>query len=577
MVRARAKSVFVDNKEKERIEDELGLKTKNTGPVLDENEKDLYGEMFDKVLEILPKSDNSRYMTRLKKIPWEKVDMEDLHPDTIRDKVTEYLKGIRSYKNLREMLLDAKNMLLDKKTKHPTNAFKIFQREYSKKCKEENPDYGFSELSKAVAKKYKEMKSPERDRYAQEAKRINEENKSTKTLVENKRIHADPLDPQTPTDFYITEQRLKGSEKTVSELKSAFTDLSMKTKAKFILKALYLAKRGKKPAVSKEEMKILDEYEGRPKYPPTAFAVFMKENASGQSIQETSKLWKELSAEEKRQRKELLTTQMREYKAKMQKFLEGLSEERLELEKILRTKRGAKKDDESGDEKPTKADDEKAKKKIKKEPEKLKIKFPALPVKEEKPSPPVSPTKSKKRKLSLEVSEREVMPPPQFPVKKRKKQKLKSPPPPMVEIPYTSVPKKSRQDESTSSDDDNFESQSKIPRTKKTQLKKKKTSSDDDSEEDSSHLNGDEQKPKKPRKKALKPPKKKKSPPVQPVNTVYAYFEKYVYKGEKHEIDKAWKDVSKKQKKEYFLKISELNSQYMSELEEYLKSLSAKV
>ncbi|GAB0096824.1 hypothetical protein DMENIID0001_123920 [Sergentomyia squamirostris] len=335
MVRTRAKSVFLEQKEKEEII--VGC------PDFSEHETELYLKLIDKLLEILPENDERTHTMCLSRINWEQIQVDGFSPQSsLKDKLTTLLKRIRIHKNLREMLLTAKTFLPEenipvRKTRR-CSAFNLFLKENFAKIREENTRLSVPEVNKEVSKRFFHLDQTQRESYTKKAMVINNETSTERPQNQQDLIRTDP---RTPIEFFISKNRAKNPNKTLDEFISNYKDLPSQVKVKYINNALNLAMVGLKPEVTKEELRIFHEYEGRPKYPLPAFTMFWQERGdSGKGLKQSERIriWRELPKEEKQKFLEDFAKRKKEYDVKMKEFFSNLSEERLKLDKALKRK-----------------------------------------------------------------------------------------------------------------------------------------------------------------------------------------------------------------------------------------------
>ncbi|XP_059616646.1 upstream-binding factor 1-like protein 1 [Phlebotomus argentipes] len=500
-MRARAKSVFVDAREAEKLKMEYKAETDSSSDEVDDflhaqpneiqpDDKETIFRTFDTLLNLLPESDELTFKQRLSRIKWSQLDSQKQGQLTDKEKIIALLSGVRKHRNLREMIEDAREVLEKNgsiKMNTKPNKFVDYLKENLQRIKNENPDLSHPTAMKRLAAEYKKSKVSEKLQFK---------------FVKKDVVSSEYPEPQTPFQLYANKDLLKNPSKTAAEVKLDWKESSNALKAKYILKAMKL-----KGVVTKEEMKILHEHEGRPTHPGTAFGVFLKEHKN-LSMMKVTELWKQMPDMEKERRKADCREAMKEYKSKTQEFLNSLSEERLQLEKVGKKKQSKKAQSTEKKDNTVVKDSKKGKKEVKekKEPDVVTVESP----------------------------------------KKRKKAKNEVPATPEI-LPKESPKRKRKHSEDS---EDAFEE--KMPKLSPKKGKKRSLES-----------NGE-----------AKKPKLKKEPPVQPVNSVYDYFCKYIHKGPADKLEKAWGKVTKKEKKEYYKKISEMNATYMDDLEKYLKSLS---
>ncbi|XP_055709020.1 nucleolar transcription factor 1-like [Phlebotomus papatasi] len=577
-LRQRAKSVFVDPKEKEKLfeefkkqydkeeeeqeeDEEIDDETDTLEKDFSEKDKDHLYQMFDILETHLPDTDAMTYKQRLSRVKW-----DTLPPEVSKEKVTTVLNKLRSHRNLREMIQAARVALTTgffepttRRQRRTSNPFPVYVKDVHLKFREKYPTYSNQELMKLIGQKYNELSKEEQASYRLKADQLYFEkygvypsspDKKVKPkiqvkLVQKKDIEKEYPEPKTPFDLWSNKKMLKGSMADLSELKAEWKCLDMKEKVKYILKAMKLAKDSDKSAISKQEKKILDEYEERPKYPATAFGEFWAEHKNMTMIQ-VAELWKNLPENEKNKRKEKFKINLREYKSNMQEFLDSLSKERLELEQAKKKR-------------------QKKAKSTRDSPEKKKVRDKS----EEK-------FKSPKKKKKEKAQEVEASPEPVK--KKRKSQKKESTPEPSPVISKKGSRKRKRPRSSDTEfdSDDQFE-KSEVSKSFSKKRKIKEIPEDaETSETPQTPVNGQVESPTKKKKKKKEQKAQKMAPPEQPVSSVYDYFCKYVYTGAPEKIEKAWSKVTKSQKKEYFEIIRDLSQKYMEDLERYLKTLTPK-
>lgn len=327
-------------------------------------------------------------------------------------------------------------------------------------------------------------------------------------LVKKKAIEDAYPEPKTPFDLWSNKKMLKDSTMNLSELKAEWKCLDMKEKVKYILKAMKLAKDSDKSAVTKEEKKILDEYEERPKYPPTAFGEFWAEHKNKTMIQ-VAELWKNLPEHEKNKRKEKFRTNLREYKSNMQEFLDSLSEERLELEQMK--KKPLKKANPSRESPKKKSVKDKSKEKSKplaKSEEKIEKKKKTKEKAQEMEASP-------KKKVSKKTEDLQASPEPEKKKRKSQKKEATPEPSPAISKKESRKRKRARNSDTELDSDDQFE-KSEVPKSYSKKRKIKEVPEDAEmSVTPQTPVNGQAESPTKKKKKKEKV--QKMAPPEQPV------------------------------------------------------------
>uniref|UniRef100_A0A1L8DXG6 Putative histone h1 n=1 Tax=Nyssomyia neivai TaxID=330878 RepID=A0A1L8DXG6_9DIPT len=630
-MRPRVKSLYVGDREKERLQHEFAEDaddepTHEVDGEFNDKTKEKYIRLLDGLLAILPEEDHTTHKQRLNFVKWANVKCNDFQPDKMKNEVEIVLKRVRSHRNLREMATDARNALTGggfscvTMKKGKTNAYLLFRKDLFDRLKKTHPNLTVEEKWKLVKEEYHNLSSSDRLWYLAKARQLNvekfgEEALKPKKLKSDSRLTYQHLkefevegkyrEPKTPFDLYMTKQMLKGDANTKAQIKAKWSGLSNKTKSKYILKAMRLAKGTGEIVVTKAERKILDEYEGRPVYPLTAFAEYVTQNKN-KSITVVSAQWKLLPDAEKEERVARYHERLKEYKEQLREFVDSFSEERRELEE---------------EEKKTKMNITNDKKKIQKL-KKLQARFSPVEVsdddeddsdvpcssKERLPAkwtkkfraltPPPStstpfPTPLQKKKINVEQYEdteteteepqikkkkkKQELPPPQIEVKKKRK---------IVSDDSERKSKISKRDES-SQESSSYTEETPFVSPKKKKNKDAKSEkrrersptitsfTEESSHEDASTQNGERKKIKKQKKK-----NKNAGEPMQPPKPIpksaYDYFCEYVYDGPENKREKIWSKTTKDEKKEYIEKINELNGIYLKDLERYLMTLNPK-
>uniref|UniRef100_A0A1B0CST2 Putative histone h1 n=1 Tax=Lutzomyia longipalpis TaxID=7200 RepID=A0A1B0CST2_LUTLO len=358
--RARAKSLYVDPREREELEREFEVETpveelEVPDDALEEETKEKHIRLLDGLLSVLPEVDHVSHKQRLNWIKWQELPNSDFKPDEMKKEVESIIKRVRTFRNLREMISDAIEALMGggfhctAMMKGKTNGYLLFRREVWEKIKKKNPNASHQDKTRLVKEEYYKLTPEERLHYSTLAKKQNIEKFGEKALARptkrksNNNEGRTPYrylvkggeggypEPETPFDLYAQKQTLKGSMETLNELQTKWNALGSKSKVKYILKAMRLAKGTGKLVVSNVERKILDEFEGKPKNPLTAYAAFVKENKC-KNFSEVAEEWRKMPQEEKDKRIAQWHKNLKQYKADLKEFTESLSAERRELE-----------------------------------------------------------------------------------------------------------------------------------------------------------------------------------------------------------------------------------------------------
>ncbi|KAL0267845.1 UNVERIFIED_CONTAM: hypothetical protein PYX00_009999 [Menopon gallinae] len=289
-----------------------------------------------------------------------------------------------------------------KKNRHPDmpmkplSAYMLYYLEQKDKVISENKGVDLMQVSRIITKMYKNLDEKERQRYAQRAA-LEKQNFDEK-ISEFYREHPE-CEPQTQAKS-TTRDLVKGPRKPCgpfklffqNELKNHAVDgavdrkaleesarekwknFSDKKKAEWInmsledasryekeLKAYrqknpnYVVPNYNKSVLSKEERLIMERLSGKPVKPPnSAYSLFsrymlqsdndVKSKAPKLRMAEISKKWKEISASEKFRYEEKVKELQRDYKAKLQNYLQRLTpeERERELEFVRKQKRKKK-------------------------------------------------------------------------------------------------------------------------------------------------------------------------------------------------------------------------------------------
>ncbi|XP_046440681.1 nucleolar transcription factor 1-like isoform X1 [Daphnia pulex] len=351
-------------------------------------------ELFKRIRKACPKEDAMKYESRVNHLNWDSIKFQDYSAEQCKNRWLHVQTHLRHYRILAEVLEDAaswvdrpwynfnkggkNNQKHPDQPKKPLTSYMLFYMEQKDAVLEKQPGLGMTELSKIIAKMYHELSDRKKTKYSELAEKEKEayQEKMKKfmdahpdyILPKSKQTSkAVPPKPPTPFKLFSDEKMPKfvGEGMSLTEAREkcrdAYKELKDKQKLKWIYQALEQEPEfneemekfkmqhpdvdvpaKKLSLLTKDELQIKHKNEGKPDKPPNSgYSLFSKKLLSSNSLKqfetkermtEISRLWKELSDEDKTSYNDKATQMNYAYKMKYASYLETLTPEQRNAE-----------------------------------------------------------------------------------------------------------------------------------------------------------------------------------------------------------------------------------------------------
>lgn len=338
-------------------------------------------ELLNKMKQVIPNPDVSKYKTMLEKFEWEKVKMGRFSAEDCKKQWYRVYKKLRKFKTLSDLVTDSldyiENPYKGNVKKHPdhpkrplTPYFRFFLSE-REKFAANHKDLSNLEITSILSKKYREITIEEKERYMNEWKA--EMVVYRKNLENFKQDHPEyydkspPRPSRTPLQIFNqenmssaqktpTKSKGKKTKKQVQEtLKNKYHDLEDDQKLPYILKSIEEWEKYKeelemykkshpnfvptsmhtKSVLTISDWRIHDKSLGKPDRPPAnGYNLFctrmmvsdsMKHLSSRDRIMECGQKWKLLTDAEKQTYQTEFLSLRENYRYAQKNFLKGLT------------------------------------------------------------------------------------------------------------------------------------------------------------------------------------------------------------------------------------------------------------
>uniref|UniRef100_A0A0P4XPX6 Nucleolar transcription factor 1 upstream-binding factor 1 ubf-1 autoantigen nor-90 n=1 Tax=Daphnia magna TaxID=35525 RepID=A0A0P4XPX6_9CRUS len=373
-------------------------------------------ELLERIRKACPKDDVMKYDSRVNHVDWEAIKFGEYSSDQCKTRWLDIQAHLRHYRLLTEVLTDAEtwvdrpwynfnkggknNQKHPDQPKKPLTSYMLFYMEQKDAVLEKQPGLGMTELSKIIAKMYHELNDRKKQKYSEMAEKEKEAylekmRKFTEAhpdyVVPKSKQSSKPVPPKLPTPFKLFSDdkmaKLLAQGMSVTEAKErcreAYKELKDKQKLKWIYQALeheikyneemenfkakypdVEASAKKLSLLTKDELQIKHKHEGKPDKPPNSgYSLFsrkllssnaLKQFESKERMTEISRLWKELSDDEKAAYNAKATQLNHFYKMKYASYLETLTPEQRNAELISSVSKNMKRvAGKKGEEEPT--------------------------------------------------------------------------------------------------------------------------------------------------------------------------------------------------------------------------------
>lgn len=281
------------------------------------------------------------YMKAISKLKWDKIQVDGFTTEKIKEEFEKIIKPVRKIRNLTEVLDELERnpgkYSLDL-PKQPPGAMFLYINENREKFVAKKGKLSVPDLSKYGAEKFRKLTDEKRLVYENKAKKLREEylekmDHFYERHPEIKRsIKKEKEQPKLDTPFNLfVSSRQAESEAHLNreELRNEWKILPLNEKAEFIKAVLMGPEDGRKKMISKEEKKLLDQANGMPERPLTAFTMFVKEynkKHPGESdlFKQAASSWATMTDEEKSPYIKIQNKSYQVYKVRAEEYISKL-------------------------------------------------------------------------------------------------------------------------------------------------------------------------------------------------------------------------------------------------------------
>ncbi|KAG8234923.1 hypothetical protein J437_LFUL015331 [Ladona fulva] len=361
-------------------------------------------ELMKRMEKSIPARDSLRFDSRVEKLDWEEVRFGSYTAAECKEMWNKIQKRLRRYRLLRELLEDAKTWVTQpwtnfyrstKQNRHPDlprrplSTYMLFYLEKKDRVAKEHPGLEMTAVSKHIAAMYKNLSKKKKQKYIDKA--AEERREYEEKLEEFYRIHPDMVPKSTPKDkpppqmepgprrpctpfklYYLEKLKTHRDDPDFRQekCKEMWKAVNDKKKLIWINRALedetryqaelkeYMKENPNfvppplKPVLTKDEKQLKERLAGKPEKPPNSgYSLFsrimlaseeMKKYSSKGRMLEISKMWKDLSAIDKKKYHDKVQQMIDQYKLEYATYLESLPENERKEELLLTTHRKKK-------------------------------------------------------------------------------------------------------------------------------------------------------------------------------------------------------------------------------------------
>ncbi|XP_046383911.1 nucleolar transcription factor 1-A-like [Ischnura elegans] len=361
-------------------------------------------ELMKRMEASIPARDSLRFDSRVEKLDWEEVRFGPYTGPECKAMWNKIQKRLRRYRLLRELLEDAKTWVTQpwtnfyrstKQNRHPDlprrplSTYMLFYLEKKDRVAKEHPGLEMTAVSKHIALMYKNLSKKKKQKYIDKA--AEERREYEEKLEEFYRLHPEMVPKSTPKDkpppqmepgprrpctpfklYYLEKLKTHRDDPDFRQekCKEMWKNVSDKKKLIWINRALedetryqaelkvYMRENPNfvpqplKPVLTKDEKQLKERLAGKPEKPPNSgYSLFSrimlasdemkKYNSKGRML-EISKMWKDLSAIDKKKYHDKVQQMIDQYKLEYATYLESLPENERKEELLLTTHRKKK-------------------------------------------------------------------------------------------------------------------------------------------------------------------------------------------------------------------------------------------
>jgi hypothetical protein len=280
------------------------------------------------------------YTKTMQRINWNKIQIEGLTADKAKEEFEKIIKPVRKIKCLGEVILELERnpkKYMSDLPKQPPNAMFLYINENREKLIEKKGKLLLPELSKIAAEKFRKLPDHKRAIYEEKAKKLKDEyNEKMEIFYQNhpelKPVQAKKSEPKMDTPFnYFVHTKKQNSQIPLSreDLRNEWKILSPNDKAQFIKAVMEAPEDGRRKFISKDERKILDQANGMPERPLTAFTYFVKEynqKHKGQTdlFKQAAAAWSNLDTKKKDRYIQMSNQSFETYKQRAEEYVSKL-------------------------------------------------------------------------------------------------------------------------------------------------------------------------------------------------------------------------------------------------------------
>lgn len=373
-MRQRSKSISVPAASYEQSESEsdsdIGMedsKVKDKKSHINESTNKLSWPVEDRILllcklkGLIPWNDNIPFDERLKAINWNHATFKNYTAQDVKEEFNQILKKARTFRLLEEIIEEKhKEMIPKLGVEKPVPAFALFIRENKDQIEQASKSFSKKgSFTQVAGDMFNKCNEKVRDEYKHQANKMKEEYRRTMAAYElpkqspssknNSQSKTNNQNKDVPVKLFIQTKLLENPKASKLALRQEYIALPKNKKLKWILRWLGLEKGAKanlkqylkcKEMLTKQEMELFNEYEGRPRS-ITAYHLFMRSKLSNkispdiknrEAFKACADEWKTLPEDEKAKYLSEAKQIRKNYTVDITRFVSSLPTDRHEFE-----------------------------------------------------------------------------------------------------------------------------------------------------------------------------------------------------------------------------------------------------